>query len=262
MGFDERVTLGRTGLSVGRLGIADGYKVPAAAVEKAFHEHGLNYFYWGSRKKPMGEALANLVKTSRDDMVIATQSYDHLGWFIPGTVERGLKELGTDHVDVLILGWYNSMPANRIMDAAMKLKHEGKVRFLAVSGHNRSFFGKVVQREDNPFDILQVRYNAAHRGAETEVFAHLPDEGRPGVTTYTATRWGRLLKPGRMPPGEKPLSSADCYAFVLSNPAVDVCMTGPRSVKEMDEALLVLKRGPLDDEQMARIRRIGDHVHG
>ena len=44
MPFEPRI-LGRTGLQVGRMGIAASYGVPAAAVERAF-EHGVNYFYW------------------------------------------------------------------------------------------------------------------------------------------------------------------------------------------------------------------------
>jgi hypothetical protein len=36
--------LGRTGLRVGRLGVAAGYGVPADAVERAF-ERGANYFF-------------------------------------------------------------------------------------------------------------------------------------------------------------------------------------------------------------------------
>jgi hypothetical protein len=41
MPFDS-VTLGRTGLRAGRLGIAASYGVPAEAVERAF-ERGVNY---------------------------------------------------------------------------------------------------------------------------------------------------------------------------------------------------------------------------
>ena len=37
MDFKQHVPLGRTGLMVSRLGIASGYGVPAAAMEKAFH---------------------------------------------------------------------------------------------------------------------------------------------------------------------------------------------------------------------------------
>jgi predicted aldo/keto reductase-like oxidoreductase len=80
------------------------------------------------------------------------------------------------------------------------------------------------------------------------------------LVTYTATRWGDLMKPGKMPPGENPLSSADCYRFVLSNPNVDVCMTGPGSIAEMREALTALDQGLLTPEEMQRAKSIGDYV--
>ena len=66
----------------------------------------------------------------------------------------------------------------------------------------------------------------------------------------------------KMPPGEKPLSAADCYHFVLSHPDVDVCLAGPRTEQEMNEGLKALDLGPLSDEEMVRIRKIGDYVHG
>lgn len=70
--FNTRVILGRTGLSVSRIGIASGYGAPAAAIEKAYHEYGLNYFYWSTpRSGKMKEGLQNLVKTEREKMVIA-----------------------------------------------------------------------------------------------------------------------------------------------------------------------------------------------
>ena len=115
---------------------------------------------------------------------------------------------------------------------------------------------------DTPIDILMVRYNAAHRGAEQDVFPHLPGERPPGVTTYTATRWGQLLQAKKMPPGESPMSAADCYRFALSSPHVDLCLVGPKSEQEMDEALTVLDNEPFSGEELARIHRIGDHVHG
>ena len=65
-----------------------------------------------------------------------------------------------------------------------------------------------------------------------------------------------------MPPGEKPLTAKECYRFVLSNPAVDVCMTGARTHQMMKENLETLESGPLTPEEMERIRHIGDHVYG
>jgi aryl-alcohol dehydrogenase-like predicted oxidoreductase len=261
--FRQRTILGRTGLEVSRLGIGSGYGVPASAVERAFHDHGINYLYWSlSRRGGMTAAIRNLGPKHRDDLVIVMQTYDHLGMFMERAHEKGLAKLGIDHADVLILGWFNRYPSRRVIDAALRLKEQGKVRFLAMSGHNRKTHGKIAAMPGSPIDVLMVRYNAAHTGAERDVFPHLPDADRPGVTSYTATRWGQLLKKKKMPPGEEPLTAAECYRFVLSNPNVDLCFTGPKTAEEMDDALLALDDGPLSPEETHRIRRIGDHVHG
>jgi aryl-alcohol dehydrogenase-like predicted oxidoreductase len=107
-----------------------------------------------------------------------------------------------------------------------------------------------------------VRYNAAHPGAETEVFPHLQQDGtRPGVVVFTATSWAQLLSAKRAPAGERVPSATDCYRFVLANPAVDVCITGPRDDEQAKAALEALRLGPLSDEEMAWMRRVGKAVH-
>lgn len=261
--FRIPVILGRTGLTVSRLGIASGYGAPAAAVEKAFHEYGINYFYWSTpRTAKMREGLGNLTKTHRDKIVIALQSYDHSGLLTPRAVNKGLKALGIEYADVLLLGWYNYFP-KRVVETALKLKEQGKIRFIAMSGHNRKLFGQLAQQEDSPIDIFMTRYNAVHRGAEKDIFPYLPEDTgkRPGITIYTATCWRKLLKESKMPAGEKPLTAADCYRFVLTNPHVDLCMHGPNSVEQLDDAMTLLDRGPLSSEEMERIKRIGDYIY-
>lgn len=263
MHFRDHVTLGRSGLSVSRLGIGAGYGVPAKACEKAFHEYNVNYFYWSlARRGPMKRAIVNLARADRDKLVVAVQSYDHLGVFVPSTVERQLRKLGLDYADVLILGWFNRYPPKKVLDGALKLKEQGKVRFLAMSGHHRPTFGKIAQREDSAIDIFMTRYNAAHRGAETEIFPHLPESNRPGVCTYTTTCWRKLLNPKLMPAGEAPMTADECYRFALSNTHVDMCLCGPANDHEMDIALSALDAGPLAEDELERCRKIGDHVHG
>jgi aryl-alcohol dehydrogenase-like predicted oxidoreductase len=146
-----------------------------------------------------------------------------------------------------------------VMDLALQLKDKGAAHHLALSGHSRKLFPKL---RDSEIDIFQVRYNAANNGAEKDVFPFCGEENRPGMISFTATRWGQLLNEKKMPPGEKPLTAKECYRFVLSNPAVDVCMTGARTHEMMKENLDTLDSGPLSEEEMARIRRIGDHVYG
>ncbi len=263
MNFKEKKTLGRTGLKVSRMGLASGYGVPAGAVEKAFHEQGVNYFFWSNpRRKGLREGLKALARANRDHLVLAFQTYDHLGPFLQRGLEKGLGELGTDFADILILGWFNAAPHGRVLENALKLKEKGKVRFLGMSGHNRKTFGKLAQDPRSPIDVFMIRYNAVHTGAESEIFPHLSRENRPGVTIYTATCWKKLLNPNKMPPGEKPLTAADCYRFVLSSPDVDLCLFGPNSEAQMLEGLAALDKGLLSEEEMARARRIGGYIHG
>jgi aryl-alcohol dehydrogenase-like predicted oxidoreductase len=264
MNFNDRVVLGRTGLQVGRLGIASGYWAPAAALEEAF-ERGANYFTWGTVIKGysphLREALKNIVaKGQRDRLVLAAFSYAHNNFFTERKLRRGLKSAGLDYADVLILGYYSRRPPRRLIDGALRLKEKGLVRFIGLSSHNRKLLGELSL--DSDFDVIHVRYNAAHRGAEEDVFPFLTTATRPGTVAFTATRWGKLLDPKKMPPGEKPPTAADCYRFVLSNPAVDVCISGAKTLEQMRDNLEVLDGGPMSDEEMARMRRIGDHVYG
>lgn len=262
MEFREHTALGRTGLQVSRLGIGCSYGAPDYSIEKAYHGYGVNFFYWGAmRRSNMKKVLRKLVRSERDKLVIALQSFDRTGPLLNHFLNKGLKSLGTDHADILILGSHSKAPSQRILNAALKAREQGKVRFLAMSSHNRSLVGEMVQRTDLPIDVYMIRYNAAHRGAETDIFPHLPDENGPGIIAFTATRWGHLVNARKMPPGERPMAPADCYRFVLSNPNVDLCMTGPKTAHEMTDALMTLDTKPMSEEELERARRIGDYVY-
>jgi len=253
--------LGKTGLNVGRLGVAASYGAPAEAFEEAF-ERGCNYFYLGSGRHRAGmkQAIRNILKKGlRDKLVIALQNYGRFGTFAEIAIQKTLRSLGLDYADILILGWHNRRPSRMLLNRAMALKEKGLIKYLGMSGHNRSLFPKM--DDERLFDVFHIRYNAAHRGAEQDAFPFLTGDNRPGIATYTATRWRHLLNPKKMPPGESPLTAADCYRFVLTNPSVDVCLTGPADTAQMREALSVLETGPLEPGEMDRIKKIGDYVH-
>jgi aryl-alcohol dehydrogenase-like predicted oxidoreductase len=264
MNFARPTTLGRTGLEVGRLGIASSFGALAEAYREAF-ERGCNYFTWGTfirgRSGAMGDAIRNLVAAGkRDDLVVGMLTYAHIAWLTEHFFVRGLKAANLEYADVLLLGWFPKRPSRKVIDGALRLKDRGLVRFIGLTSHNRKLFPELAR--EGLFDVFHIRYNAAHRGAETETFPHLTGDDRPGVVSFTATDWQKLLKSGKMPPGEKPLTAAECYRFALSNPAVDVCMMGARSKAQMQANLGVLEQGPLSAEEMARVQRIGRHVYG
>jgi len=258
MGF-QRVTLGRTGLSVSPIGIASSYGTNEAMVEEAV-DRGVNYLYWGAlRTKKMGRGIRNVVRRKRDDLVIVAHTTTRRPRTLSKVVQKSLGQLGVDHIDVLLLGWHNKRPDARLIDHVSKLKHDGLIRFSALSGHDRHLFPEL--EKDKLVDIFHVRYNAAHRGAEREILDHLPEQEGPGVVSFTNTRWGSLLKPANMPPGESPPSAADCYRFVLAHPKVHVAVCGPNSMEQLKEDLGALELGPMSEEELDRMRRIGDHVY-
>lgn len=264
MTFNEPVALGRTGLKVGRLGIADGYGAPAEAFEEAF-ERGCTYWTWGTvikgRAAAMRQAIQNIVaKGQRDKLVLSMFTYAHEAWLTEKLFRKGLRAAGLDHAEVLMLGYYSWRPSRRVLDNALRLKEKGLIRAVGISSHDRKLVAAMAV--EGIVDVFHIRYNAAHRGAEAEVFPYLPAENEPGMVAFVATSWGRLLKAQKMPPGEAPLTAPDCYRFALSHPSVHVCMTGTKTIEQMRENLSVLERGPLTEDELVRMRRIGDFVHG
>ena len=203
MTFYEPTILGRTGLKVGRLGISSSFGAPTAAYEEAF-ERGCNYINWGTfirgRSGAMRQAIRNIVaKGRRDELVVGMLTYAHNAWLTEHYFCKGLKAARLEYADVLLLGWFPKRPPQKIIDGAMKLKEKGLVRFIGLTSHNRTLFPELAK--EGIFDIFHLRYNAAHRGAENDIFPHITGESRPGIVSFTATDWKKLLKPQKAPAG-------------------------------------------------------------
>lgn len=260
MDFSGRVTLGRSGLSSARMGIGADKGIDAKALEWAF-ERGVNYFYWGSQRTPgMREAIRRLAPAHREDLIIALQSYDTTGFFTELSFKRGLRQLGIDYADVLILGKRDAPVTRRAHEVALALREAGLVRHLCISAHERSMYAE--HSALGIFDLFMVRYNCAHPGAEKEVFPLFegkPD--RPGVLCYNTTRWGHLFDPKWLPPGEVTPKPTHLYRFALSHPVVDMVLTAPQDQAQLASNLEALSQGPLDPDERAWLARIGKHVH-
>jgi aryl-alcohol dehydrogenase-like predicted oxidoreductase len=210
---------------VSALGIGASYGVGAADVERAF-DRGVNLMYWGSRRRAdFGRGVTSIARRDRDNLAVIVQSYSRSATALRMSLESALRRLRIERADVLLLGWWNRPPPERIIGAATGLIDAGKAGQVMVSCHNRLSFADYA--DDPRYGSIMVRYNAAHRGAEREVFPRLGDQP-PGVLAYTATRWGALIDPRLTPAGEPTPSAADCYRFALTNPHVDAVLCGPR----------------------------------
>lgn len=264
MDFNEKKILGRTGLAVGRLGISSSFGAPAQAFEEAF-EKGCNYFTWGTfikgRSSEMKKAISNIAKQgNRDKLIVSMFSYAHSSFLTEKFFVRGIRKLGIKYADVLLLGWFPKQPSRNIIDGAIHLKEKSIVRYLGISGHNRGLFPEL--QKEGIFDVFHIRYNAANRGAENDIFPYLTGKDLPGLVSFTATRWKHLLNQKKMQENVQPPSAVDCYRFVLSNPSVDICMMGAKNINQMSENLTVLDSSPMTEEELSRMKTIGDFVYG
>ena len=255
-------TLGRNGPAVCRLGLSATYRPGRQTIHRAMDE-GLNYFFCFGIDTQMIAALRDAGARARDRLVIATGAYNWIWWRndFRRTLEKRLRQLRTDYIDVFhFLGVTRAgdFPP-RLREELARLKESGQVRAISMSTHDRKFAGQLAA--EGALDAMMVRYNAAHRGAETEIFPHL-EPHRPGVISFTATRWRYLLRRPRGWPKDAPAPTAgECYRFVLSNPNVDVCLTAPSNAKQFEQNLRAFRQGPLDADHLEYLRNFGDAVH-
>jgi aryl-alcohol dehydrogenase-like predicted oxidoreductase len=257
-----RTTLPRIATPIHRLGLSASYWPGKAAIYRALDE-GLNYFFLYGFDRQMVTTLRDVLPRERERYVVATGAYNYIWWRqdLRRALEKRLQQLRTDYIDVFqFLGVMK--PAEftaRVRDQLEELRHDGRVRSVAISCHDRKFAAELAA--NGTLDTIMIRYNAAHRGAEQDVFPKI--EGKPcGVVSYTATRWGYLVRRPRGWPSDRRIPTAgQCYRFALSHPQVNVCLTAPRNLRQLEENIAAVKEGPLSPEEKAFLREFGDEIY-
>jgi len=244
-----------------RMGLAPSFGIDTHGVDWALDEGGMQYVFWTPWMKAATDPLRRALQRDRERFVVATGPTT--AWWSGGirkAVDRSRSLLGIDQLDVLQVFWLGrtSRWTPAVAGELEALRDEGVVRAIGISIHDRKRAAELARTTS--LDLLMIRYNAAHPGAEMDIFPHLP-EGRHAVVAYTATCWRRLLKRPKGWDGYVP-TAGDCYRFCLSSPHIDVVLTGPKTLAQLRENLAVLERGPLDADKMAWMREFGARVHG
>lgn len=256
-------TLGR----VCRLGLSTrgNTTLESTDVLEAFRR-GVNYFNWCGHADGLSQAVRQLGPVRRQ-VKIAVQVGARDAKGARKELEGYLKELGTQYVDVVTYYYlehedeWDEVHAKG--GAAGYLEGErlnGVIRAIGVTTHQRLLAAKLAR--DRSVDLLMVRYNAAHRGAEREVFPVAAEFDVP-VVAYTCLRWGALLESTPDDPKSfSPPTAPNWYRFVLCHPAVTVAIMAPNSRAELEENLAVIDewRG-LGKSEYTRLRKHGDRVY-
>jgi aryl-alcohol dehydrogenase-like predicted oxidoreductase len=260
------------GLPVCRLGLAS-YGQTAITPDDIFFalSQGVNFLNWqGLAEGPStGDAFSTAVSSlgaNRQSVVVCAQFGARSATDAAEELRSVLATLGTDYIDILTLyyveasdEWKEITSPTGALRYLQDAKRDGIVCRLGITSHQRKLAARMV--ETGLLEVVMIRYNAAHRGAERDVFPVTQPLGLP-VIAYTALCWGALLRPTRNdPPGFSVPRAPAWYRFVLQHPAVAVTLAAPQTRAELDEDLLVLEAtGPLDDVEYAALAEHGERV--
>ena len=260
------------GLPVCRLGLASyGQTAITPNDIHAALGRGINFLNWAGLDEwppdgdPFIPAVASL-GTARQSVVVCAQLGARSATDAAEQLRSVLATLKTDYIDVLTLyyvekpeEWEEITAPGGSLPYLQDAKRDGTVRRIGVTSHQRTLAARMAQ--SGRLDLVMVRYNAAHRGAEREVFPVTQPLGLP-VIAYTALRWGALLRPTPDdPPGFSVPRAPKWYRFVLQNPAVAVTLAAPRTRVELEEDLRVLDTaGPVGDEEYTVLAEHGERV--
>ena len=288
--------LGRTDLTVSALGLGGGGHISSADTLYAF-DRGINFFFYSSDLhhylySSMSGALQQLCgrgSAVRDRVVLATVTYIKNPEAAMSALFDQFTELGIDSIDVFFWGWIGDMDAGaftnclqlsddlrgansvyqrtieKMFGVSERLRQMGAVRYIGASFHDLHL---AQQWLNSPLlDVVMVRHNVAHRTAQDQVFNQLEphDPNRSGIVTFksTGSHTGALWDaPKGLPEGCWVPEVPDLYRYSLSQPGVDVCLTGLRSTAEVDAAVDGFGRGPLTSAELDYLKLYGNLHRG
>jgi predicted aldo/keto reductase-like oxidoreductase len=227
---------------------------------------GVNFLNWCGAPVGLSDFIAGLGQR-RSEVAVCVQFEARTATDARDEFEHILRQLRTNYIDVLTFyyvedraEWEQIIGPGGALEFCDAAQREGRVRMLGVTSHQRRLAAEMA--DSGLLDMLMIRYNAAHRGAETEIFPVTTSRGLP-VVVYTCLRWGALLRPTTEdPPGFVVPSAPAWYRFALQHPAVTVALVAPENRAELEEDLQALRqKGPLSAEEYERLAAHGRRVH-
>jgi len=251
-----------SGSKSSRLGFASQYLKEMDCIQTAFAA-GINYFF--SYKLPCDQltsGLKPLLSSRRDAIFIATGSESRDSNMLRHYLEQVRQSLDTNVIDAFFIEYLSPQDSSNeietVLTVLQRWKTEGWIRYVGASTHNREVALKLI--EHGGWDVLMLRYNMAHRKAEEKVLPAAHAAGLP-VIAFTCTRWGSLLK-GHPQWHEAAPTAADCYRYALHHPAVQVPLTAPGTLSQLQSNLSALNAPPLAITEIERWQVYGDLVYG
>jgi aryl-alcohol dehydrogenase-like predicted oxidoreductase len=207
-------SLGKTGVKVSSLCFGtmsfgkEADEQTSAAMFQRCREVGINFFdcansYSNGRAE---EILGRLIAACRDEVILTSKVFATTGpdakargasrRNIMAEVEKSLKRLGTDHIDVYFIHHFDAdTPLDESLRALDDLVRAGKILYPAASNFAawqvEKSLGMCRLNGWAPFEVIEPMYNLVKRQVEVEILPMAVNEGL-GVITYSPLAGGLL----------------------------------------------------------------------
>lgn len=289
----DTLAFGRTGLTVSRLafgagpiGYLDAGPEQAARILHLLLDHGVNLIDTAAAYRGSEELIGRALGARRADCVLLSkcgrrvegvEGGDWSAQVVSETVDRSLRRLGTDHLDVMLL---HSCPLEVLergeaLDALLRAKAAGKIRFAGYSGDNEAAaFAAALPGVDVLMCSASLCDQANLAGAVPEaakrglgVIAKRPvangawkpldaQEGiyRDYVKPYAERFQAMALDPAGLGFGGPEDWMEIALRFALSLEGLHVLSIGTTRPAHVEANLRLLARGPLSPAVVDRIR--------
>ena len=275
----RRHLLGRTNLEVSELalgtvelgldyGIGAAHRPSESAAAALLHyalDHGVTLIdtarAYGNAERIIGEAL----KGRRDEYVLVSKVRPEAA-SIPSLVEESLRDLQTDHIDVVLLHCAGDAPPDpEATGVLQRCREQGKVRFMGASVYGPAAAMDAIQSGDH--DCLEIGYSVLDRRPEVDVLAAAADAG-VGILARSVLLKGALSPRYRdLPKGLASLKqcverlaaiagSAErlpefAYRYVLGRTPPHAALIGTACIAELQAGIDYTSMGPLADDLVA-----------
>ncbi|WP_461420739.1 aldo/keto reductase [Gudongella sp.] len=253
--------LGRSGIEVSRLCFGSLTMTPFQAnlsqeegadlIEYAF-EKGINFLDTAEIYENYGYIKKALRGIKREDYRISTKTYAYTEKLAQESLERAMREIGTDYIDIFLLHEQESTHTIRghypAVEYLLKAKEAGKIGALGISTHRIA--GARALRDYPELDILHPIVNkkgiGIHDGSIEDMLAELECLSGIGVGIYG-------MKP--LGGGHLIRDAKEALGFVLQKPYIHSIAIGMQSRDEVDANIQLVHNGYIEEEVENKLNR-------
>jgi aryl-alcohol dehydrogenase-like predicted oxidoreductase len=229
----EYRTLGKTGLKVTAVSMGVMNCSDPGVLHRAF-DLGIN-FYDTAPSYMRGtneEMVGNVFHGRREKVFIQTKVHAHDEKRMRASVERSLRRLRTDYIDVLV--WHGLHSPEEVSDAGLfefmsKMKKEGMARFTGFSAHSNMASLLREAAKSNFHDVALVSYNFTHSKKLKEAVAIAAKSGIGVVAMKTQAGGYKKERMGSLTPHQAALK------YVLMDQNVSMAVPGVTTIEQIEE---------------------------